>query len=298
MPSPINAFWWSPRRDLRTLAHELRDHAPAWSRLALGPGRAFTNHGDELSELVLAEATGRPVRWAPLGREDVVAIGSAIVPYLTRGGIGQIWGTGLHTPDVPEGKAAAIRDRFLAIRGPLARAALQLPETTPIGDPGLLVRSLRPGLPRARRRGTVLVTHFTSHMTAVQRRTIAAIRSTGVRVLPATLTPSAMLAELGAAEHVMSSGMHGVILAHALRTPATLVSLATPAASEAPFKYHDYHRSVGLDVRLTAWNGLLTEQGRSRARALGERDLETADHRIDELVEGLLRSSAPLRSGH
>ncbi len=298
MTTPIKAFWWSPRRDLRTLAHELRDHAPAWSRLAVGRGRAFTNHGDELSELVLTEALGRRVRWAPLGREDVVAIGSAIVPYLTRGGVGRIWGTGLHTPDVPAERAAAIRDRVLAIRGPLARAALGLPDSTQIGDPGLLVRSLRPGLPRARRRGTVLVTHFTSHMTAGERRTISAIRSTGVRLLTATLAPADMLAELGAAEHVMSSGMHGVILAHALRTPATLVSLKSPAATEAAFKYRDYHQSVGLDVRPTPWTSVLERDGQSVARQRGERDLAIADARIDALVDGLLRSAAPLRSGH
>lgn len=298
MTTPINAFWWSPRRDLRTLAHELRDHAPAWARLAVGRGRAFTNHGDELSELVLAEALGRPVRWAPLGCEDVVAIGSAIVPYLTRGGVGRIWGTGLHTPDIPADRAAAVQDRVLAIRGPLARAALGLPQTTQIGDPGLLVRSLRPGLPRARRRGTVLVTHFTSHMTAGERRTISAIRSTGVRLLPATLRPEDMLAEIGAAEHVMSSGMHGVILAHALRTPATLVSLKSPAATEAAFKYRDYHQSVGLDVHPTPWTSVLERDGKSAARERGEQDLAIADTLIDELVEGLLRSAAPLRSGH
>lgn len=296
MATPIKAFWWSPRRDLRALAHELRDHAPAWVRLAPGRGRAFTNHGDELSELVLREALGRPVEWAPLGREDVVAIGSAVVPYLTRGGIGRIWGTGLHRPDVPDEQVAPIRDRVLGIRGPMARAALGLPDTTPLGDPGLLVRTLRPGLPSARRRGTVLITHFLSHMTRTDVRTIATLRSSGVRVLPATLTPSEMLTEIGAAEHVLSTGMHGLILAHALRTPATHVSLRTPAA-DAPFKYHDYHRSVGLEARPVAWTTVADAVGRAAAHECAARDLEVADGRIDDLVEGLFRSAAPLRSG-
>ncbi|MFJ4219640.1 hypothetical protein [Curtobacterium luteum] len=296
MTNPIRAYWWSPRRDPRTLAHELRDHAPAWLRLAPGRGRAFTNHGDELSQLVLREALGRPVRWTPLGKEDVVAIGSAMIPYLTRGGNGLIWGTGLHTPDVPVDTAARIRGKVLAIRGPLARNALGLDESTPIGDPGLIVRGLRRGLPRARRRGTVLVTHFTSHMTRSQRSAIATLRAAGARILPATLPPAVMLEELGSAEHVMSSGMHGVILAHALRTPATLVSLRDPDGERASFKYHDYHQSVGLSANVTGWGSLVDRAGRRAAHDLGEADLDRADRRIDELIEGLLAASRPLRS--
>ncbi|MBA8988805.1 hypothetical protein FHW23_000037 [Curtobacterium pusillum] len=296
MLAPLKAFWWSPRRDLRVLAHELRDHGRAWGRLLAGPGRAFTNYGDELSELVLREALGRRVAWAPLGREDVVAIGSAMGPYIARGGVGRIWGTGLHTPDVPAASAELIRHRVLAIRGPLARDAFGLHQDTPLGDPGLLVRALRPGRPAGRRRGTVLITHFTSHADRQQREAIAAIAACGVRVLPPTLSPAAMLDEIGAAEHVVSAGMHGIILAHALRTPATLVSLRPRTPSDVAFKYHDYHRSVGLDVHVTGWRSLVSSTGRSAARMQGERDLEVVDARIDDLVDGLLAAAAPLRS--
>ena len=296
MTTPINAFWWSPRQDLRTLAHELRDHAPAWSRLAVGRGRPFTNHGDELSALVLREVLGRPVRWAPLGHGDVVAIGSAMVPYLSRNGRGRIWGTGLHTPDVIVDEASTFRDRVLAIRGPLARDALGLDPSTPIGDPGLIARILRPGRPRARRSGTVLVTHFTSHGRRTDRSAINALRSVGLRVLPPTLHPDEMLREIGAAEHVVSAGMHGVILAHALRTPATLVSLGAVDPQPASFKYHDYHRSVGLEARTTHWSMLVSPAGLSASHEAGEADLVRADGTIDTLVTGLLAAAAPLRS--
>lgn len=296
MPRPVHAFWWSPRRDPRVFAHEVRDHGGAWVRLGLAGGRALTNHGDELSALVLREVLGRPVRWAPLGREDVVAIGSAMVPYLSRNGRGLIWGTGLHTPDVDIDEASTFRDRVLAIRGPLARSALGLDASTPMGDPGLIARILRPGRPQDRRSGTVLITHFTSHARRTERSAIGALRSTGVRVLPPTLTPDEMLREIGAAEHVLSAGMHGVILSHALRTPATLVSLGAAGTGSPSFKYHDYHRSVGLEARTTRWSSLMTPAGLRAAREVGNEDVLRADGAIDALVSGLLAAAAPLRS--
>ncbi|WFR67143.1 hypothetical protein P9139_00215 [Curtobacterium flaccumfaciens] len=115
-------------------------------------------------------------------------------------------------------------------------------------------------------------------------------------MLPPTLTPSDMLVELGSAEHVLSAGMHGIIVAHALRTPATLVSLRATSSSVPSFKYHDYHRSVGLDAVLTPWQAVADAAGQRDSRARAERDLLTCDDRIDELVDGLFRSAAPLRS--
>uniref|UniRef100_A0A942Y7G6 Polysaccharide pyruvyl transferase domain-containing protein n=1 Tax=Neobacillus citreus TaxID=2833578 RepID=A0A942Y7G6_9BACI len=295
MSTPVRAFWWSPRRDPRVLAQELRDHAPAWARLSWARGRPLTNHGDELSALVLREAIGRSVRWAPLGSEDVVAIGSAVGPYLARGGVGRVWGTGLHDPSVGAAADDGFRQRVLAIRGPLARAALGLDASTQLGDPGLVTRALRPRVPGAARRGVVLITHFLSYTTSEQRAAIAATRAEGVRVLPPTLRPTEMLDEIGRAEHVLSAGMHGVILSHALRTPATLVTLRNTVAPAA-FKYHDYYASVGLQARPTAWTSLVSARGRRRALELAEVDARAADDVIDSLVDGLLRAARPLRS--
>jgi len=295
MTRPLRAFWWSPRRAPRTLLSECRQNGVAWAHLGWPVGRAFTNHGDELSQLVLREATGRTVEWAPLGREDVVAIGSLLVLYLRQGGVGQIWGSGIHAPEVSDADRARVADRVLAVRGPLARTTLGLPETTQLGDPGLLVRGFTPRAPR--RAGSVLITHFTSHRTAEERARIRAVRAAGVRILPPTLAPEEMLREIAGADHVMSAGMHGVILAHALRTPATLVSLKSPHPTSAGFKYHDYHQSVGLSPRLVPWTDIIDAGGRARELDIAAGTVATVDARIDALVAGLLEAAAPLRSG-
>lgn len=296
MTAALRAFWWSPRRDSRTMLSELRHNGSAWARLALPLSRAGTNHGDELAALVLEEATGRPVQWAPLGREEVVAIGSIVVPYLRHGGTGLIWGTGVHTSEISGPDAARIRDRVLAIRGPRARAALRLADETPLGDPGLIVRAV----PRnaCARAGTVLVTHFLSYRTAGERARIRAARAAGIRVLPPTLAPRDMIDEIASADHVLSAGMHGVILAHALRTPATLVSLRDPHPATVAFKYHDYLDSVGLPARAAAWSRAVDPVERRALLDRAAADVERIDAPIDRLVDGLLAAAAPLRSGH
>lgn len=296
MSAPLRAFWWSPRRDPRTMLSELRHNGAAWGRLALPLGRAGTNHGDELSALVLEEATGRRVQWAPLGREDVVAVGSILVPYLRHGGTGRIWGTGVHTPEISGPDAARIADRVLAIRGPHARTALGLADNTPLGDPGLIVRSM----PRRRRAraGTVLVTHFLSYRNASERSRIRAARAAGIRVLPPTLAPRDIIDEIASADHVLSAGMHGVILAHALRTPATLVSLRTPHPARVAFKYRDYLHSVGLPARAASWASAADPVWRRALLEQAATEVECIDARVDGLVDGLFAAAAPLRSGH
>lgn len=294
MTTDLNAYWWSPRRSPRVLAAELRAHGPAWARLLRPAGRAFTNYGDELTELVLTETFGRRVRWAPLGREDVAAIGSILVPYFSSGGRGLIWGSGLNQPVVAPERAAEIRERFLAVRGPRTRAALGLEDSVQLGDPGLVIRTLRPRA--ARRAGKVLIPHFTVYRTAAGRRKISELVAAGYRVAEPTLDPSAMIDTIRSAESVVSSGMHGVILSHGLGTPASLISFADEVPAQPAFKYLDYHDSVGLDARILSWSAFL-DDGRSSAEIeSARRDIEEVSPRIDALVEGLLEAGRPLRS--
>lgn len=294
MPKDLNAYWWSPRRSPRVLAAEVRSHGAAWARLLRPARRGFTNYGDELTGLVLSETFGRRVRWSPLGREDVAAIGSILVPYFASGGRGLIWGSGLNEPVVPPEKAAAVRERFLAVRGPRTRSALGLDESTPLGDPGLVVRTLRPRA--TRRSGKVVIPHFTVYRTPAGRKRISALVAGGYRVAEPTLDPATMLETISTAESVVSSGMHGVILSHSLGTPASLISFADALPTAPAFKYLDYYDSVGLEARISSWSDFLQGSRPSAELELARRDIEIVSPRIDTLVESLLAAGRPLRS--
>lgn len=294
MTTDLNAYWWSPRRSPRVLAAEVRAHGSAWLRLLNPPSRAFTNYGDELTGLVLSETFGRSVRWAPLGREDVAAIGSILVPYFANGGRGLIWGSGLNQPIVTPDRAARVRERFLAVRGPRTRAALGLDGAVQLGDPGLVVRTLRPRSPR--RSGKVLIPHFTVYRTAQGRRKISELVAAGYRVAEPTLDPAVMIDTIGSAESVVSSGMHGVILSHSLGTPASLISFADEVPAEPAFKYLDYHDSVGLDARISSWSDFLDDSRAAAEIDRARQDIELVSPTIDSLVEGLLAAARPLRT--
>lgn len=294
--TPIDAYWWSPRRAPRVAARLLWQAPALWATKVSGTHTAFTNHGDELNAVILPELTGRPVRWVPLGREDLVGIGSLLDLYVRHGGRGQVLGSGAVSEDAgvfDPARVAVLRDRILAVRGPMTRDTFGLDARVPLGDPGLAVRAF--GItPRSRRSGRVFVAHYREYADRRRRSIVAEYRRAGFRIAHPTTDAREMIRLLGAAEYVVSSGMHGVILANALETPVTLVSLDDLTPAMPGRKYRDYFASVGLPVRVSSWRAALRDDDALRSSA--ERDIATTTGRIDDLVAGLYRAAAPLRS--
>lgn len=291
----MDAYWWSPRRSLKRIVAGLR--VPSlWYRNVLPPNVAFTNYGDELNAMVLPELVGRSVRWVPLGREEVVGIGTLLDLYLEQGGRGQILGSGAANASQPLDQVAAIAHRFLSVRGPLTRDALGLDPGTFLGDPGLIVRTFGT-VPASSRRGTVFIPHMRDFATSYGRTVITTYRRAGWRIAVPTLETKAMIKVIGSAAFVATSGLHGLILSHALRTPAALVSVADDTPALPGRKYQDYVASVGLENRLHSWQeplgprfGYLVDRGAA--------DIEAVGARVDSLVEDVYKAAAPLRSSH
>ena len=291
--SALDVYWWSPRHSARTFAGEVKEHGVAWARLASPIRRAFTNFGDELNEQLMAEITGRRIRWAPLGREDVVAVGSVLVPYLTRGGKGLIWGSGINRDASAAEVSRLDPARVLALRGPKTIATLGVSADTPQGDPGLLVRALqtRP----IERRGRIVIPHFTVFQRSESRARLRELARGGYDVVLPTSTPDEMMRRILGAQEVATTGMHGLILSHALRTPARLVTLADPPSGSPAFKYQDYFASVRLAPHLVPARDLLEGDGVRVQAEEARKDLAQVDGRIDELINGLLASVKPLK---
>ncbi|AZZ51152.1 hypothetical protein C1I64_03240 [Rathayibacter festucae DSM 15932] len=164
-----------------------------------------------------------------------------------------------------------------------------------LGDPGLVVRSLRPVT--GRREGKVLIPHFTVYRSAAGRRRISELVAAGYSVAEPTLEPEKMIDLIRSAESVVSSGMHGVILSHSLRTPASLISFADEVPAKPAFKYLDYHDSVGLDARISSWSTFIDRSLAVVEIERARQDIEDVSPKIDSLVEGLLVAGRPLRSG-
>ncbi|GAB2977628.1 polysaccharide pyruvyl transferase family protein [Frigoribacterium salinisoli] len=292
MTTEIAVHWWSPRHSPRLFLRELKDHGIAWTALRSPLSRAMTNFGDALNEVLLARVTGARVRWAPLGSEDVVAIGSVLVPYLTQGGVGLIWGSGLNREVTAQERSALDPAKVLAVRGPGTARALAVPDGTPQGDPGLLTRSFADG---RRRSGAIVIPHFTVFQSAGARSRLRQLAAAGYRVVPPTTDPLDMIDAIQGAEQVLTSGMHGLILSHALRTPARLISLAETAPAAPAFKYRDYFSSVGRPAHLIPYQAFLDDDERRVQHDAAVEESEAVDASVDDLVEGLHRAVEPLR---
>lgn len=290
--SVLNVHWWSPRHSVRGLASEVKGHGQAWLRLLTPASRAFTNFGDELNRDLMSEVTGRRIQWARLGREDVVAVGSVLVPYLTQGGQGLIWGSGINREVHDAERSRLDHAKVLAVRGPKTVGTLGLPPTTPMGDPGLLVRSTRGR--RTTRRGKIVIPHFTVFQKKSTRDRLKALANAGYEVALPTSSPAEMIDRIRGADEVITTGMHGLILSHALGTPARLIDVTDEARTQPAFKYLDYFASVDLRPHLVPWSTMLDATTRRAEETTARDDLETVDRRIDLLIDGLHHAARPL----
>ncbi len=134
--------------------------------------------------------------------------------------------------------------RILAVRGPLTRqrALASGVECPPLyGDPALLLPLLLP--PPTHRRGVALVPHFSD-----AARLRGRWSSGEVALIDPQGPLESVVARIAASELVISSSLHGVIVAHAYGVPAVWIELR-PLPSGDRTKFHDHQLSQELEPR-------------------------------------------------
>lgn len=287
----LDVYWWSPSRNARTAVWEWRKNRGAWVRMMARGGGMLRNFGDELSPRVVAEVSGRRTRWADPRSAMVTGIGSVLEHLAAVDGSGAIWGAGLrHAGSAPVEWASRRPSRFLAVRGVLTRDALALDASTPLGDPGLVVRALYRRSTRPR--GIVVVPHFLAFKSSDARRQMAAARSLGMRVLPPSASYGRICDEVSRAELVLSSSLHGMVVADALDCPVQLVSFGRTL--EPSFKFTDYQSVFGLSATFMSFADDILP---ARVSDVFDRAVDRSARvsaGIDDVVEGLVRSGSAL----
>jgi pyruvyltransferase len=292
--SILTAYWWSPVRSAHSLGSELRSHPAGWARLMASSRRLPTNFGDELTPYALEIVTGRRIRWAPVHRADVVAVGSIVERYLRTGGRAQVWGSGLRQGAVePNLLERSQPERFLAVRGPRTRQAMGLPENLPLGDPGLVVADYGRAT-KARRNGIVLIPHFRTFMSQHGLGRLTAARSAGARVVPPTASPLEVLAAIRSADLVLTSSLHGLILSDATATRVILVSTTPEGHDEPDFKFVDYGESVGCVIQKVLLESALCARSDSQLWETAQYRASTVAGVIPRIIDGLLVAGAVL----
>jgi pyruvyltransferase len=218
-------------------AHQPQPFQPNVVELFYWKSPHAVNFGDYLSSVIVTKMAA--LRGCFLDEERpsearLLAIGSIL--HFARDG-DMVWGSGVN------GKVPVERHRFTsldvrAVRGPLTRnflrrRGIEAPEI--FGDPGILVADLlKNRFPRPKERGSEVV--FVPNLHDLDR-----MRDWENVVSP--LDPWwSVIRRISEAGHVISTSLHGLVVADAFGVPCTYLRLSE---EEKLFKYEDYVLGVG-----------------------------------------------------
>lgn len=222
----LATFYWAPstRRSMRS---RLRGKKSAWS---------VGNAGDLFNvDLIQWAYPNVRVTNAAEGEGPKLLLIGSIARLVGPGDV--VCGIGAKSPDLaPAPSDVHVR----GVRGPLSldafsRVGYDVADVEFLADPGLLIGRVFPELAEVEpeRGRTIVVPHY-------RQRTDFA--GSPIPVVHIDSRPADIGHEIARSEHVYTSSLHGLIWAHALGRPATLIS---PPNEEPAFKYEDYLLSVG-----------------------------------------------------
>ncbi|MEM1266220.1 MAG: polysaccharide pyruvyl transferase family protein [Pseudomonadota bacterium] len=216
MTEPLKLYWWN----------------------------AEPNFGDAINPAIVAHVSGREVLWVPAAEAELLAIGSVLGfarARFERAPLPFVWGAGALQPptflsEIEEaGRFCAVRGALTAVTLPKFRGAL--------GDAGLLCPRILP--PPAERSGIGVVPH---RVTWKKPEAIQRIRQSGHKLIDVrNPDPWAVVAEIAACEAILSSSLHGLVVADAYQIPNLWVGGA------GNFKFYDYFYSVGRRIAHPLW---------------------------------------------
>jgi pyruvyltransferase len=200
--------------------------------------REVPNFGDAIAPLILEHFTDHKFVWDTISRSSVISVGSILehVPPLWDG---YILGAGkllefsrlhLHT------KTA----RILAVRGPLS--ARGVPGNFALGDPGLLADELVG--PQEKQWDLGIVPHWQDDDLAAKFTSVVKSPFTSKIICPAD-DPLKVLRQIGACRRIVTSSLHGMIIADAFGGIPRRVEICPKMLDDGgDFKFRDYSASI------------------------------------------------------
>lgn len=202
---------------------------------------SFVNFGDFLSHKVVERITGNPVpiynKQQQYKKPKFLAIGS-ILSFARQNDI--VWGAGINGKLLDAKHYLFTKLDIRAVRGPLTRQFLQkycnifCPEI--YGDPALLTPYLFPEFKRKKepRLPYVIIPHYS------ERHLFENIQPE--LLVDPTKDWRSIIKKILNSKFVISTSLHGIIVAEAFGIPARLLRVTN---NEPLFKFHDYYLGSG-----------------------------------------------------
>lgn len=203
----------------------------------------FTSHnyGDNLNHYILSRISKNSVVFAEINDpcKKIVAIGT-ILNWCDENSIA--WGAGLGDRTHFINPAADVR----AVRGPLTRKrvaeiGIDIPEV--YGDPALLMPFIyTPPVKKRYRLG--IIPHYVDQIKVFDEYEKAGKDTLLIDILD---TPERVTDAIASCEYIISSSLHGIIVAHAYNIPAAWVHFTDKIGGDG-MKYHDHFATMGAEV--------------------------------------------------
>lgn len=199
------------------------------------------NFGDSLTPLLLDKLADITGEWTPIDTAEIIVVGS-ILEHLPPAWTGAIVGAGkLHQwshPDLSHANVLALRGRF---------SAVDVPGDFALGDPGLLCSEILPHSDEKRFDLTV-VPHW-SDKTLAKR-----FAHLDPHVIDPTDDLMTIIGDIAASKKIVSSSLHGIIIADSFRIPrrAELFPNIDASYEGGVFKFHDYSSVLGEPMKFGA----------------------------------------------
>lgn len=207
-------------------------------------GKGIENFGDLASPYLIEKLSGRKTKhikpntfWYRNFLKHYISTGS-IIGHANKNSV--VWGSGIIQKDDTPGAG-----KFLAVRGPKSRErllALNYAVPEKYGDPALLLPKVyQPGISKTHKLG--IIPHYTDFKEIKQQYK----PSSDVKIIDVfTNRLETVLDEILCCKQIISSSLHGVIVAHAYDIPAVWVIFSNKLFGDN-IKFYDYFASVGID---------------------------------------------------
>ncbi|MGA4507608.1 polysaccharide pyruvyl transferase family protein [Propionibacteriaceae bacterium G1746] len=198
------------------------------------------NFGDQLSPFIVDRLFRLQFKYSGIDAADLIAVGSLLnfgLTHMTGQTKPVVWGSGFI---LEGGPWAGHPVEWRAVRGELSRARVQhlTSRRLAVGDPGVLVPLAFPELASVPKRHRIgLVPH---HSDGQVDAVLRAAAHPDVHVVNAVAPARQVLREIAACEVVLSSSLHGLVIADALDIPNAWTPVSDNLHGGA-YKFADYY---------------------------------------------------------
>lgn len=212
------------------------------------------NMGDILSPWIVNKITGLTGRYIDYNDTELKLVGIGSVIARIQAGNCVVWGSGLIREEI----IVQNTTEYLAVRGPLTRDILigkgcDVPAI--FGDPALLLPYLHHKAPTRKYKHGIFP-HYVDY--ADIKNQYKGVKD--IKIINAlNENPISVVNDILDCDHIISSSLHGVIVAQAYGIPATWVKFSDRLDGD-DIKFHDYFASVGLRCNYINIDGKLTTQ--------------------------------------